>query len=74
MIECSFCFKKCKPYELRDADEFNKSNEALENLCPKCYEMHRKYYFQKNNFMNDFLEHWKKGHIPKNKGENTGLF
>ena len=72
MFDCSFCFKSFPPQHLKDAN-FDKYHKGLENLCPDCYELHRKYYFQKNSIMDDLLDSWKKGKCKKQKGNNTFL-
>ena len=43
MFDCSFCFKSFPPQQLTDAN-FDPYKKGLENLCPKCYELHRTYY------------------------------
>ena len=73
MFDCSFCFKSFPPQQLTDAN-FDPYKKGLENLCPKCYELHRTNYFNKNNKMDEFIESWKNGKKPLSKGNNTGLF
>jgi hypothetical protein len=73
MIDCSFCLKPTKPKELNDCD-LNPLRKCLENLCDKCYSIHKDYHLNvKDSTLEPMLEQWDSGKRYRSKG-NFSMF